>query len=110
MGTRYVWTWILSETAYAGWESRLRTAAGRVRSSKERKASFLDEQIEFLRRVPGFHGINRQKRALILAADLPAEHHARLNLRHLGSVVDKRLPVFAEGRTLRMLARSIETT
>jgi hypothetical protein len=107
VGTRYVWTWVFSDHAYASWQSRLKTAAGRVRSSKEGKASFLDEQIEFIRRVPGFHGINRQKRALILGADLPAEQHTRLDLRRLGSVVDKRLAVFADGRTVRSLAPSV---
>jgi len=103
IGLRHVWTWVLSDAAYAGWQSRLKTAAGRVRSSKERKTAWLDEQVEYLRRVPGFQGINRQKRALILGADIPAEHHARLNLRNLGSVVDKRLPVFADGRTIRAM-------
>jgi hypothetical protein len=103
IGPRYVWTWILSAGAYAGWQARLKTAAGRVRSSKERKAAWLDEQVEYMRRVPGFQGINRQKRALIVDADIPAEHHARLNLRNLGSVVDKKLPIFSESRTVRSL-------
>lgn len=103
IGLRHVWTWVFSETAYAGWQSRLRTAAGRVRSSKERRTAWLDEQIDFLRKVPGFQGINRQKRSLMLGAELPAEHHTRLNLRNLGSVVDKRLPIFADGRTLRAM-------
>lgn len=109
VGLRYVWTWVLSDTAYAGWQARLKTAAGRVRSSKERKTTWLDEQVEFLRKVPGFQGINRQKRALILGADIPAEHHSRLNLRNLGSVVDKRLAVFADGRTIRALTAASET-
>lgn len=110
IGLRYVWTWVLSETAYAGWQSRLKTAAGRVRSSKERKSTWLDEQVEYLRKVPGFQGINRQKRALILGADIPTEHHARLNLRNLGTVVDKKLPVFSDSRTVRSLTSAAEPT
>jgi len=108
IGLRHVWTWVMSESSYAGWKSRLKTAAGRVRSSAERKSAYLDEQVEFLRKVPGFQGINRQKRSLIVGADIPSEHHARLHLRNLGSVVDKRLPVFAEGRTVRSLASAAE--
>jgi hypothetical protein len=110
IGLRHVWTWVLSDTAYAGWQSRLKTAAGRVRSSAERKTAWLDEQVEYLRKVPGFQGINRQKRSLIIGADIPAEHHARLNLRNLGAVVDKKLPVFSENRTVRSLTLAVKPT
>jgi hypothetical protein len=101
---RYIWTWVLTESSYRGWQDRLRTAAGRVRSSKERKPDFLVQQLEFLRKMPGFNGINRQKRALILGAEIPAEFHTSLNLRTLGGVVGKKLAVFSEDRTVRALA------
>lgn len=100
----YIWTWVLTESSYAGWQERLKTAAGRVRSSKERKPDYLVQQVDFLRKMPGFHGVNRQKRALILGADIPADFHASLKLRALGGVVDKKLAVFSEGRTVRALA------
>jgi hypothetical protein len=99
----HVWTWVFTKASYAGWQERLKKAAGRVRSSRDRKPDCLIEQVEFLRKVAGFQGINRQKRELVLGADIPAAFHASLNLRTLGSVVDKKLSVFVEGRTLRTL-------
>lgn len=102
----HVWTWVFTRTSYEGWQERLKKAAGRVRSSKERKPDYLVQQVDFLRAVPGFQGINRQKRALVLGADIPAAFHASLNLRALGTVVDKRLAIFLDGRTLRTLVAS----
>lgn len=99
----HVWTWVFTRTSYEGWQERLKKAAGRVRSSKERKPDYLIQQVDFLRMVPGFQGINRQKRSLVLGADIPAAVHASLNLRTLGTVVDKKLSVFVAGRTLRAL-------
>ena len=100
----HVWTWVLTDSSYKGWQERLKTAGGRVRSSKERKPDFLEQQVGFLRKVPGFQGINRQKRSLILGADIPKEFHISMSLRILGTVVDKKLNIFAEGRTVRSLA------
>lgn len=99
----HIWTWVFSNEAYAGWKERLNRAAGRVRSSSERKADFLIQQVDFLRKVPGFQGINRQKRQLVQDADLPRAIHQQLRLTDLGKVVDKRLPVFEPERTLRSL-------
>lgn len=102
----HVWTWVFSDEAYAGWKERLNKAAGRVRSSSERKVDFLVQQVDFIRRVPGFQGINRQKRQLILAANIPREIHELLKLGALGNVVDKSLPVFVAGRTLRAMVEA----
>jgi hypothetical protein len=99
----HVWTWVLTRTSYEGWQERLKKAAGRVRSSVERKPDFLVQQVELLRKVPGFQGINRQKRELVVGADIPVAFHSSLNLRVLGTVVDKKLSVFVSGRTLRAL-------
>jgi len=101
----YVWTWSMTDTTYGRWAERLRTAAGRVRSSQERKPDYLIDQVERLRRVPGFHAINRQKRSLILGADIPRQWHEQLQLRNLGTTVDKKLEMFAAGRTVRVLAQ-----
>lgn len=102
----HVWTWVLTRASYEAWQERLKKAAGRVRSSKERKPDYLVQQVEYLRKVPGFHGINRQKRELVLGADIPAPFHSSLNLRNLGSVVDKKLAVFAEGNTLKVMTQA----
>jgi len=99
----HVWTWVFTRASYEGWQARFKKAAGRVRSSVERKPDFLVQQVDLLRKVPGFQGINRQKRELVVGADIPAAFHSSLNLRVLGTVVDKKLSVFVEGRTLRVL-------
>jgi hypothetical protein len=96
-GLRHVWTWAFSEANYRAWQERLKTAAGRVRSSVERKPDYLRQQVDFLRRVPGFQAINRQKRALITGADIPAEWYQQLDLRHLGTVVDSKQPAPPHG-------------
>lgn len=97
----HVWTWVMSASCFEGWRARLETAAGRARSSEAHRSDYLIQQIELLRRVPGFHGINRQKRALVLAANISRELHEQLQLRNLGTVVNKSLPVFDATRTLR---------
>lgn len=102
----HVWTWVFTRASYEAWQERLKKAAGRVRSSKERKPDYLVQQIDFLRKVPGFQGINRQKRELVLGADIPAAFHSSLNLRSLGSVVDKKLAVFAPGNTLMAMTQA----
>jgi hypothetical protein len=99
----HVWTWAMTDTTYRKWSERLRKAAGRVRSSVERKPDYLLQQLELLRKVPGFHAINRQKRELIRAADIPREWQEHLELGYLGTVVDKKLQMFAAGRTVRSL-------
>ena len=96
----YVWTWVFQEPFLERWKRVFAKAAGRVRSSKERKPDYLIKLVTALRNVPGFHGINRQKRALILGADIPKQWHAALSLKYLGSVVNKTLPVFSTGRTV----------
>lgn len=100
---RHVWTWTMTELTYRKWSERLNTAAGRVRSSVERKPDYLLQQIGLLRKVPGFHALNRQKRALIVAADIPRQWHEHLDLRNLGTAVDKKLTMFEPGRTVRSL-------
>lgn len=95
----HVWTWVFAEKSLAAWQDRLKIASGRVRSSQEKKSDYLGQQVELLRKVPGFHGINRQKRALINGADIPFDFHEKLELKRLGTVVNKSLPVFEVGRT-----------
>lgn len=96
----YVWTWVMQEHYIARWRHLITKAAGRVRSSKERKPDFLIKLVESLRRVPGFQGINRQKKALVINADIPRVWHAELNLQLLGTVVNKSLPIFSPERTV----------
>ena len=102
----YVWTWVIQEPFLERWKRVFARAAGRVRSSKERKPDYLIKLVTSLRHVPGFHGINRQKKALIVGADIPKQWHAELNLRHLGSVVNKALPVFSTGRTVLSMLKN----
>jgi hypothetical protein len=96
----YVWTWAFQEPFLARWKNAFTKAAGRVRSSRERKPNYLVKLVTSLRNVPGFHGINRQKKALIVGADLPKQWHSELNLSHLGSIVNKALPVFGSGKSV----------
>lgn len=96
----YVWTWVMQEHYIARWRHVFSKAAGRVRSSKERKPDFLVKLVDSLRRVPGFQGINRQKKALIINADIPRLWHAELNLQLLGTVVNKSLQIFNAERTV----------
>jgi hypothetical protein len=96
----YVWTWVFQESFLERWKRVFSKAAGRVRSSKERKPDYLIKLVTSLRHVPGFHGINRQKKSLIIGSDIPKQWHAELNLKCLGSVVNKALPVFSSGRTV----------
>lgn len=102
----YVWTWVMQEDYIARWRHVLSKAAGRVRSSKERKPDFLIKLVESLRRTPGFQGINRQKKALIINADIPRTWHAELNLQLLGTVVNKSLPIFNPERTVLSMLES----
>ncbi|MFZ3120083.1 MAG: hypothetical protein WA159_17420 [Variovorax sp.] len=99
----------MTEATYRKWSARLGKAAGRVRSSIERKPDYLLQQVEYLRRVPGFHAINRQKRELIRAADIPREWHEQLDLRNLGTVVDKKLNLFVPGRTLSTMTSRLSS-
>ena len=101
----YVWTWVLQEAFFKRWQRVFSKAAGRVRSSRERKPHYLIKLVTALRRVPGFHGINRQKRALILGANISPAWHAELNLSFLGTVVNKALPIFSSERTLQFLSK-----
>lgn len=96
----YVWTWTLQDGFLSRWRHAFGKAAGRVRSSRERKPDYLIKLVASLRRLPGFQGINRQKRAIIVGADIPSHWHAELNLRLLGTVVNKALPVFHPERTV----------
>lgn len=96
----YVWTWVLQDEFLKRWQRVFAKAAGRVRSSRERKPDYLIKLLASLRRVPGFHGINRQKKALISNADIPRLWHAELNLKILGTVVNKSLRVFNPERTV----------
>lgn len=96
----YVWTWVMQEEYMARWRHVFTKAAGRVRSSKERKPDLLIKLVESLRRTPGFQGINRQKKALIMNTDIPRAWHAELNLQRLGTVVNKSLPIFTSERTV----------
>ncbi|GAC1604214.1 MAG: hypothetical protein NVS3B25_33350 [Hymenobacter sp.] len=102
----YVWTWVLQEQFLERWKRVFSKAAGRVRSSKERKPAYLIKLVTALRHVPGFHGINRQKKALIVGADIPKSWHQELNLKYLGTVVNKVLPVFAVDRTIMVMLRA----
>jgi hypothetical protein len=100
----YVWTWVFQEAFFERWKRVFAKAAGRVRSSKQRKPHYLVKLVTALRNVPGFHGVNRQKKALIVGTDIPKQWHVELHLNYLGSVVNKALPVFGLGRTvLRLL-------
>lgn len=99
----YVWTWVFQEPFLERWKRVFAKAAGRVRSSKERKPHYLIKLVTALRNVPGFHGINRQKKALIVGADIPRCWHIELNLKFLGKVVNKALLVFIAGRTVAAL-------
>ncbi|MDB5823891.1 MAG: hypothetical protein JWR21_2595 [Herminiimonas sp.] len=101
----HVWTWALTEAHYARWKQAFKKAAGRVRSSQERKPNYLIKLVAALRNVPGFHAINRQKRALIDGADIPHRWHVELNLKTLGTVVNKALPVFGPERTAVSMLR-----
>lgn len=96
----YVWTWVLQDVFIARWRHAFAKAAGRVRSSRERKPDYLIKLVTSLRRLPGFQGINRQKKALITGADIPRNWHTELNLMLLGTVVNKALPVFHPERTI----------
>lgn len=101
----HVWTWAMQEGTYRKWAERLKKAAGRVRSSVERKPDFLIQQVELLRKVPGFHVITRQKRELVRGADVPRDWYRELQLDNLGTTVDKKLALFEPGRTVRSLLR-----
>lgn len=96
----HVWTWVLQDAFMARWRHALHKAAGRVRSSRERKPDYLVKLLTSLRRVPGFQGINRQKKALIINADIPRAWHNELDLKLLGTVVNKALLVFVPERTV----------
>jgi hypothetical protein len=96
----YVWTWIFQEPFLERWKRVFAKAAGRVRSSKERKPQYLIKLVTSLRNVPGFHGINRQKKTVVIGADIPRYWHDELNLKYLGTVVNKSLPVFHPERTV----------
>jgi hypothetical protein len=50
--------------------------------------------------------INRQKRALIDGADIPHRWRAELNLKSLGTVVNKALPVFGPERTVLSMLKN----
>lgn len=99
----HVWTWVFQDAFLDRWRRVFKKAAGRVRSSVERKPDYLIKLVASLRRVPGFHGINRQKRALILGADIPCGLHTSLELRRLGTIVNKAMPIFDRHRTVRTL-------
>jgi hypothetical protein len=102
----YAWTWVFQEPFLARWKRAFAKAAGRVRSSRERKPNYLIRLVTSLRNVPGFHGINRQKKALITGANIPRIWHLELNLKCLGTVVNKALPVFNAGRTVLTMSES----
>jgi hypothetical protein len=102
----YVWTWVLQEGFLARWHHAFKKAAGRVRSSRERKPDYLIKLLASLRRLPGFQGINRQKNAIIIGADIPRHWHTELNLKLLGTVVNKALPVFHPERTVENMLNS----
>ena len=95
----HVWTWVMQDEHLTRWKRVFAKAAGRVRSSREKKPAFLKMLVASLRHAPGFHGINRQKKALITGANIPAQISIDLDLRYLGSVVNKSLPVFVPERT-----------
>jgi hypothetical protein len=102
----YVWTWVLQEGFLARWHHAFKKAAGRVRSSRERKPDYLIKLLASLRRLPGFQGINRQKSAIINGAEIPRHWHTELNLKLLGTVVNKALPVFHPERTVENMLNS----
>lgn len=104
----YVWTWAMQEEHYERWKQAFHKAAGRVRSSKQRQSNYLLKLVNSLRRVPGFNGINRQKRALITNANLPTIWRTDLNLQTLGTVVNKGLKIFDKSRTVDTLLRATE--
>lgn len=105
----YVWTWTLQEGFLSRWRHAFAKAAGRVRSSRERKPDYLIKLVTSLRRLPGFQGINRQKHAIIVGADIPRHWHTELNLKLLGTVVNKALPVFHPERTVENLLHGAHT-
>lgn len=104
----HVWTWVLQDAFMARWRHALHKAAGRVRSSRERKPNYLVKLLTSLRRMPGFQGINRQKKALIGSADIPRAWHEELNLKVLGTVVNKALIVFSPERTVVSVLENAE--
>ena len=106
----HVWTWVLQDAFMARWRHALHKAAGRVRSSRERKPDYLIKLLTSLRRVPGFQGINRQKKALIISADIPRTWHEKLNLKLLGTVVNKSLAVFSPERTVASMLQIAESS
>lgn len=99
----YVWTWVFTEHMRGRWDRAFKRAAGRVRSSQEKKPSYLISLVENLRKVPGFHGLNKQKLAILKTADIPKAYHDELDLGRLGTVVNKALPVFDPKRTVGTL-------
>jgi hypothetical protein len=104
----HVWTWVLQDAFMARWRHALHKAAGRVRSSRERKPNYLVKLLTSLRRMPGFQGINRQKKALVGSADIPRAWHEELNLKVLGTVVNKALKVFSPERTVVSVLENAE--
>jgi len=104
----HVWTWVLQDAFMARWRHALHKAAGRVRSSRERKPNYLVKLLTSLRRMPGFQGINRQKKALVGSADIPRAWHEELNLKVLGTVVNKALIVFSPERTVVSVLENAE--
>jgi hypothetical protein len=99
-GPTHRWTWVMSDSLYGRVAAWLEKAAGRARSSHEKKPDYLYKAIEAVRNMPGFHGIRQQKRALIRALDVPKELAVAMRLGDLGGYVDKSLPVFDNARTL----------
>jgi hypothetical protein len=97
---------VLQERFISRWRHAFEKAAGRVRSSRERKPDYLIKLVASLRRLPGFQGINRQKNAIIIGANIPPHWHTELNLKLLGTVVNKALPVFHTERTVENMLNS----
>ena len=105
-GLRHVWTWVMAEVTFKGWQERLQSAAGRATPSAGGNLEPLRIRLQMLRKVGGFQGINRQKLQLVQALNVSKATFDELHMKNLGSVVDKSLPVFSETVTLRTAVRA----
>ncbi|MHB8494401.1 MAG: hypothetical protein ACYDDG_07490 [Casimicrobiaceae bacterium] len=106
------WTWLMADAYYGELERALVYAAkrkGRMRVGPDETKLLtdnierLDQFLDSVRKMPGFHGIRQQKRALFHAVRTAWDaHHPPREWPNIGTWVDKHLTVF-DGLTLDVL-------
>jgi hypothetical protein len=110
------WTWLMADAYYVELERALVYAAkrkGKMRVEHNRgkvltdNTGRLDQFLDSVRRMPGFHGIRLQKRTLFHAARTAWDaHNPPRDWPNIGTWVDKHLTVF-DGLTLDVLVEML---